>query len=654
MLFMPSPSDIGSQLDIFNRNKASSSEAIDISSPVDARNGIVRIFTTDDIDHPTSAATGSGFGVGVIGTETSVFLTNRHVVVDSRTGKIADHVYIMLNDNAVKEVYTPFGDFPNEEMGSRFKLVINPDYLVECEVLYPTDQDPEFPDYAVIRAARKIEGRVALQLISTSEVEDTSEVCTIGFPGSADKIYNLASDGTEMNYAADPESAQLFKGTISRRGSLQYMGNTMALTHNAQIDHGNSGGPLVEESGKVVGINTYGFGSADTSSVGYYLSIYIDYAMDKLKELGIPFNLTVKDAKGKDLQALEGWDPNSRPVSGSSGRSTPPEGKMTVSLKKMEVNFTEEGEIDYVLLYDHNKYGEWTSLEERDAEGNLDHRSEFTLDDRGERIKQQTFYEDGTTKYSETEYDEDGKELKWKSFDENGEMDAWVDYSYDGQGVLSRKIFHYSSGSVEYTDYNGQGKPEKSERYDKDNNLEEVQEYDTNGNRISDTEYDKDGNVTLLVYEEYDDSRNRIMYIYQKGDYFSGNIYSYNGNGDILSEAKVDQDGNILELQQYTYFEGGYKIEKFNGDQEPVSITLHMEDDFGHGTTEYDLDGNILSNSEWRYDYDEDGFLNEESYFRDCILKSRSIYEVTDVDINPLEPEDYTAGTRSTQRRTKE
>lgn len=115
MLFMPSPSDIGSQLDIFNRNKASSSEAIDISSPVDARNGVVRIFTTDDIDHPTSAATGSGFGVGVIGTETSVFLTNRHVVVDSRTGKIADHVYIMLNDNAVKEVYTPFGDFPTRK-----------------------------------------------------------------------------------------------------------------------------------------------------------------------------------------------------------------------------------------------------------------------------------------------------------------------------------------------------------------------------------------------------------------------------------------------------------------------------------------------------------------------------------------------------------
>lgn len=85
-----------------------------------------------------------------------------------------------------------------------------------------------------------------------------------------------------------------------------------------------------------------------------------------------------------------------------------------------------------------------------------------------------------------------------------------------------------------------------------------------------------------------------------------------------------------------------------------MSITLHMEDDFGHGTTEYDLDGNILSNSEWRYDYDEDGFLNGESYFRDCILKSRSIYEVTDVDINPLEPEDYTAGTRRTQRRTKE
>ena len=49
----------------------------DISNPVDARNGVVRILSMDDETNPSSFSTGSGFGVGIIGEETAVFLTNR-------------------------------------------------------------------------------------------------------------------------------------------------------------------------------------------------------------------------------------------------------------------------------------------------------------------------------------------------------------------------------------------------------------------------------------------------------------------------------------------------------------------------------------------------------------------------------------------------
>lgn len=622
----------------------------DISNPVDARNGVVRILSMDDESNPSSFSTGSGFGVGIIGEETAVFLTNRHVVMNTATGEIFNHIYIMLDDNALKQTYTSFGDFINEELGKPFKLEINQNHLVECEVLYPTEGDPEFPDFAVLRAARKIENRVALPLLSAGEIEDTTDIWTIGFPGSADKIYNLASDESEMNYPASPESAQLFNGTISSRGSLKRLGDTKAFTHNAQIDHGNSGGPLVEENGRVVGINTYGFGSLESSSVAYYVSIYIDYAMDKLKSLNIPYNLTKEEADEKDFLALEGGDPYSKPAAESIRRPDPPEGKMTVSLETMRVEVTEEGEIEGIFLNSYNQFGEWTGQEKTDEEGSLIYRNEFILNERGERIKVQKYNDDGSKgEWEETTYDSKGNKLKWTSYDETGEKKSWVDYIYNDSGKKTQEVFHYSTGKVQYTDFTAQGNRKKSTCYENDK-IVEVEEYDDNGNRISDIEYDEYGNPELIIQEEYNESGNRINYYYQKGDYISYEECTYNDDGNLLTKIEYDKDGNIKEGLLYTYNGNEYQCEKYNGEGEIISLTIYMEDDFGKGTREYDMNGNLVSGSERQYDYDSDGFLIGERYYRDNVLREQSFYEIRDVDINPLESEDYISN-RITRRR---
>ena len=77
----------------------------------DAIKGVVCVFTTNDpLDRITSGGRGSAFGVGAMGEETDIFVTNRHVVFDDKTNSIRNSIYILLDDDAVRVTYTPIGN----------------------------------------------------------------------------------------------------------------------------------------------------------------------------------------------------------------------------------------------------------------------------------------------------------------------------------------------------------------------------------------------------------------------------------------------------------------------------------------------------------------------------------------------------------------
>lgn len=258
----------------------------------DALQGVVCVFTTNSpLDRRIPACgRGSAFGVGAMGEETDIFVTNRHVVFDDNTNSIMNNIYILLDDDAVRYTYLP--DFT-----SFYYAEADQSKMVRCQVLYPDKDDPEYPDVAIIKAERKIPDHVAIPLKSGFLEQQGDSVYTMGFPDSADKkVLMDIYDGLPVeSLSASTEMVTVGHGVISRTVEVPSINYTTMFQHTAPMNRGNSGGPLVNEDGYAVGINTYGFYSIgetvrENDIAEYKGSVYVDYAMRKLDELNIAYD----------------------------------------------------------------------------------------------------------------------------------------------------------------------------------------------------------------------------------------------------------------------------------------------------------------------------------------------------------------------------
>jgi len=245
----------------------------------DARYGTVRIFAYNP--DTGAASTGTGFGIGTAGEETNYFITNWHVITSSGTYPVGGmEIYILLSNDAV----TLQAVGVNEDNSIAYALSsIDATEMIKCQIVYAAD---EYPDVAILKADRKVPGRYALRLKSSRLVSPTDKVFSLGYPAAADSSSWDINQNIAYCYA-DVESVHINGGVVSKLDAFEAYGRTYCLEHDAHINHGNSGGPLVDEYGNVVGINTYGSYSGD-AFLNY--SVYIDYAMDYLNQLGILYD----------------------------------------------------------------------------------------------------------------------------------------------------------------------------------------------------------------------------------------------------------------------------------------------------------------------------------------------------------------------------
>ena len=128
-------------------------------------------------------------------------------------------------------------------------------------------------DLAVLEAVSDLPGK-ALPLAGY-DVKTTTRVIAIGFPGTADlALFADRSTGETKAVRFTTQDVDFYRptwteGVASRNLSYFRTLDGPALQHSAAINKGNSGGPLIDSCGRVLGVNTIRAVDEDPQGVFY-------------------------------------------------------------------------------------------------------------------------------------------------------------------------------------------------------------------------------------------------------------------------------------------------------------------------------------------------------------------------------------------------
>lgn len=273
----------------------------------EARNGVVRIVAAFEektysavysdgayskvslVQTGVGYSSGTAFGVGTAGKETDVFITNRHVV-----DQYENYVFESDGNYYIREYYYSYYLLLDDYAYNKNTWTVDSSRTVPCSVIYMGEDDAtNTRDVAVLRAAEPVPGRVALALQDSEDSLAVGDSITVlGYPSLSDYA---TSDGYLL---AAVDDVTLTTGVVARLFESSSVtvdddGTTIIgrlIQHNADTNSGNSGGPVIDENGTVVGIHTFSYSASSSGNNGHY-ALRIKYAKEALDSLDIYYEV---------------------------------------------------------------------------------------------------------------------------------------------------------------------------------------------------------------------------------------------------------------------------------------------------------------------------------------------------------------------------
>lgn len=217
---------------------------------------------------------GTGFFVGGSKAAPQYLVTNHHVIKD----------YIDLGSGELMELPVNGNTYSGR---AKIRVYFAADDYAEG---YLVDHD-SIKDLALLRLEASTNKRIPLKLCSPSEEMVGDTVYTVGYPSLAENEY-IASVSSWSESDATVNS-----GTISRLMTTSGTG-VSAIQTDAVIMSGNSGGPMVNDNGAVLGINTFTVSAAEDK---IYYAVNVDELVPMLKLHDVPYEMDSGKTGGGSL-----------------------------------------------------------------------------------------------------------------------------------------------------------------------------------------------------------------------------------------------------------------------------------------------------------------------------------------------------------------
>ncbi len=218
------------------------------SNVTDVANSLLQVrLVYDDGGTIVPIQGGTGFLIN-----TNTVLTCAHVVdVDKDVRELLENI---------------FGKDYSEDKLS-LQVVVSGDVTITATLKKESQEN----DFAILNLTEAIYDRKVATLANSDDVTATQLVYALGFPESVAKVQN------KNTYTKD--DVTITDGKVSK---LVTISNTNMIQHGATLTDGNSGGPLVNENGAVIGIN-------NASLDDYNYAICINQVTSILSALGIEY-----------------------------------------------------------------------------------------------------------------------------------------------------------------------------------------------------------------------------------------------------------------------------------------------------------------------------------------------------------------------------